>query len=192
MTIFYTSDSHFDHENIISFCDRPFSSAKEMNEIMIQRWNEVVKPSDHVWHLGDVTVARGSKGGAQARHFINTIKRLRGHKRLILGNHDHFPTAVYLAAGFEKVQACHCHNGLFLTHIPIHPSSMGRHLANVHGHIHNQPSFAPVARVNYSKVWEGKEPVMEGFSPYVNICVEQTNYRPISLDELWVKVKELA
>ena len=53
MSTFFTSDHHFGHAKIIEYCKRPFSSVEEMNQVMIDRWNEVVGPDDHVYHLGD-------------------------------------------------------------------------------------------------------------------------------------------
>src|SRR5258708_2547100 len=131
MEIFYTSDSHFDHQRIIEYSLRPFEDVEEMNECLIDMWNEVVKPSDHVWHLGDLTMHRK----------IHTIKyrildRLNGHKRLILGNHDMDSIENYLE-WFEKIKACHVHDNILFTHIPVHPDSLGRFAANAHGHTHN-------------------------------------------------------
>lgn len=48
--IYFIADTHFNHENIIKYCDRPFSNAKEMNEYIIQKWNSVVKEDDIVYH----------------------------------------------------------------------------------------------------------------------------------------------
>ena len=53
--LFFTSDTHFDHKNIIRYCNRPFSSIEEMNNFLIKRWNATVGPDDTVFHLGDVT-----------------------------------------------------------------------------------------------------------------------------------------
>jgi calcineurin-like phosphoesterase family protein len=53
MAIFFTSDHHFGHENIIRYCNRPFTSVQQMNEIMILRWNGAVLPEDEVYYLGD-------------------------------------------------------------------------------------------------------------------------------------------
>ena len=52
--IYFIADTHFNHENIIKYCDRPLSNAKEMNEYIIQKWNSVVNEDDIVYHLGDV------------------------------------------------------------------------------------------------------------------------------------------
>ena len=53
MAKFIIADTHFFHENIIDYCDRPFKDWQEMNAVMIERWNEVVTPEDEVYHLGD-------------------------------------------------------------------------------------------------------------------------------------------
>jgi len=173
VNIWYTSDTHFSHESIIKYSGRPFADAAEMDEVMIDRWNEVVRPQDHIWHLGDLTMHR-QIGAIQHR----VLNRLNGHKRLILGNHDLDKTANYLK-WFEKVKACHVHDRMLFTHIPIHPRSVGRFKAIVHGHIHLQ-CYDPVLRLVEK---EGKEPVVEAV-PYINVCVEQTVYRPISLEEI--------
>lgn len=188
MTHWFTSDTHFGHTNIIKYCNRPFKDAQEMDEILIQRWNEVVKPSDHLYHLGDVTMGWGKSG--EVERLASILSRLNGKKRLILGNHDQFEVLDYVAAGFEKVKAVHRFANMWFTHIPIHPSSMSRCLANIHGHTHEQPNYPPIKRAVYDEVWDGKEPVREGLSPYINICVEHTNYRPISLEEIQVLVRK--
>lgn len=79
--IFFTSDTHFGHNNIIRFCNRPFASAEDMNEAMIENWNSVVGPEDIVFHLGDF-------GFGSADDMIEIRKRLNGKIYLIIGNHD--------------------------------------------------------------------------------------------------------
>lgn len=79
--IFFTSDHHFGHENIIKFCNRPFKDAREMNEELIKRWNEKIKPNDHVYHLGDF-------GLTYKENLADILDRLNGKKYLIVGNHE--------------------------------------------------------------------------------------------------------
>lgn len=79
--VFFTSDTHFNHTNIIQYCQRPFKSTDEMNEAMIDNWNSVVGEDDTVFHLGDFCL-----GGAEEWNKI--LNRLNGRIYLILGNHD--------------------------------------------------------------------------------------------------------
>lgn len=79
MTIFFTSDLHFTHNNIIKYCDRPFANTKEMDETIIHNWNETVEPNDIVYFLGDFSFSKESK---------NLFVRLNGNKHIIMGNHD--------------------------------------------------------------------------------------------------------
>jgi calcineurin-like phosphoesterase family protein len=170
--IWFSSDLHLGHANIIKFCDRPFADTWEMNEALIANHNLLVKPQDHWYNLGDVTMERGSKIGP----LLSLIKRFNGHGRLIGGNHDHYPVEVYLEV-FEKVMAMQMFDGIRFTHIPIHPRSMGTAVANVHGHTHNAPAYEPVISIR-------KTDQKVIYQPYVNISCEMTNYRPITLGEV--------
>lgn len=78
--IWFSSDHHFGHKNVIEYCKRPYSSVEEMNEDLIRRWNETVEPQDIVIYLGDFSL-----GKSWVR---NIIPRLNGSKHLIAGNHD--------------------------------------------------------------------------------------------------------
>jgi calcineurin-like phosphoesterase family protein len=78
---FFTSDTHFGHQNIIKYCNRPFDSVDHMNEMLIHNWNSVVHEEDLVFHLGDVAL-----GPWEAWNSILT--RLNGTKILVVGNHD--------------------------------------------------------------------------------------------------------
>ena len=55
--LYFTSDHHFWHTNIIQYCNRPFVSIEEMNEVLIQNWNDLVLPEDEVYYLGDFSMA---------------------------------------------------------------------------------------------------------------------------------------
>jgi len=142
-----------------------FSSLDEMNEVMIQRWNELVKPGDIVYHLGDVVF------GLNKDEWLNKhMKRLMGKKRLIFGNHDD-PKNFVNTGHFGKTMLWRMfpeHN-ILLTHVPVHPSTLGEHrfdgkqMLNVHGHIHHNKS-------------------PDG--PYKCVCVEHTDYRPVHIEDL--------
>lgn len=178
--MWFTSDSHFSHENIIQFQGRPFTDAREMDETLVARWNQCVMPSDHIYHLGDVTMLRGSG----AHRIESLLTRLNGHKRLVLGNHDACPAQWYLKF-FEKVKAINVLDNIIFTHIPIHACSIGRFVANVHGHIHGNASPMPVQRIH---------PTTQQVTlvPYINVCVEVTNYRPLAFEEVKQRIRLLA
>lgn len=134
-----------------------------MNEVLIERWNSVVRPQDHVYHLGDV---------ANSQQTLNYVMpRLAGHKRLVLGNHDnHAPMSNYVQY-FDKIMLWRKFDDLILTHIPLMQENFpGRAKVNVHGHIHQNPSPN---------------------GPYINVCVEQTDYTPVSLDSLITRGRKL-
>ena len=165
--IFYISDTHYGHDKCCTVFKRPdgtplrpFSCAEELDEIMVQRWNNVVRPEDKVYHLGDVVINR---------RFLSILSRLNGDKRLILGNHDIFDHHDYLKY-FNRLHGSMKIDKLWLTHIPVHIDSVPRWaLANVHGHIHAQ------------EIPDGR---------YFNVSVEQIDYTPIAHDDLIIRIKE--
>lgn len=93
--VFFTSDCHFDHANIIKYCSRPFESADEMNRQLILNWNKVVQWDDTVFILGDFCFG-------QKTRWEKILPQLNGNKYLILGNHDKLK---YIPEnGFEAVE----------------------------------------------------------------------------------------
>jgi len=78
MNTFFTADTHFGHRNIINYCKRPFTSVEEMDETLIQNWNNVVQPLDVVYHLGDFCFGNPWK----------YLDRLNGYIKFIAGSHD--------------------------------------------------------------------------------------------------------
>ena len=98
--MFITSDTHFDHTNIIRYAKRPYKDVEEMNEALIRNWNAKVGPNDLIYHLGDFCFSNRGK------YFLS---RLNGKKHLILGNHD---KQVHIANGWESIQhydEVYCH-----------------------------------------------------------------------------------
>jgi calcineurin-like phosphoesterase family protein len=80
--LFFTSDTHFFHSNIIKYCDRPFNNVHEMNEVIVKKWNEIVPKDGVVFHLGDVSLT------AIPKVLNDLLYRLNGTKYLIIGNHE--------------------------------------------------------------------------------------------------------
>ena len=79
--IYFTSDTHFFHENILKLDNRPFKDMNDMCDKMLEKWNNKVNKNDTVYILGDYT-------WKQSDEHIEYLKKLNGRKRLILGNHD--------------------------------------------------------------------------------------------------------
>jgi len=79
MAIFFTSDNHFGHHNIIAYCGRPFKNVDHMDRVMIENWNSIVKPEDTVFHLGDM---------AFHKKVPQYIEQLNGNIIWVKGNHD--------------------------------------------------------------------------------------------------------
>lgn len=190
MVRWFVSDLHFAHENIIRFCKRPFKNAAEMDDALVTNWNALVKPEDHVYNLGDLTMRRG--GRVQQEWICGLNRKLNGHKYLFIGNHDHFPVEVYLRAGFEKILATwRDGENVIYSHMPLHPSCLYGITANVHGHTHEtnveSPAIFEYEAYNTGK-GTGKKLDKPLIVPYVNVSCEQTNYRPICWDDLKVRI----
>jgi len=128
--MWFISDTHFGHTNVIKFSNRPYSSVEEMNECLINNWNDVVEESDHIYHLGDVSFVNG----------LNTnqiLRRLKGQKHLIKGNHDKQVTAnmwssvhSYHEISYEKRKIVLCHYAMRVWNQSHYGSWM------LHGHSH--------------------------------------------------------
>lgn len=96
MAIFFTSDTHFGHENIIKYCSRPFISIEEMDEVLIENWNKKIGlRGNTVYHLGDFAKAH------RAEKILQYRKRLNGKIILIEGTHDNFDDKS--ACGFSTI-----------------------------------------------------------------------------------------
>lgn len=164
--LFVTSDHHFGHANLLKFQDKAgayfrgdkFGSVEEMDEEMIVRWNEVVKPDDKVYHLGDFCMS------LRTDRILWYAHQLNGRKVLIRGNHDKGKLSAY-AACFKDVRGTHmletggnAVTHVVLSHVPIHESSLRSGWINLHGHTHEKGSPR---------------------GPYFSACVEMHDYYPV-------------
>jgi calcineurin-like phosphoesterase family protein len=158
--IFFTSDTHFGHFNVIEYSRRPFNTSQEMTRELIRRWNAVVSEGDIVYHLGDVSFLRPTRT-------MDILYQLKGKKHLIRGNHDKrvnkwgepFHTVQHyheLNAGRQKIMLCH---------YPF-DTWKGAHRGNWHLHGHSHGSLKTV-RTNR-----------------LDVGVDCHDYRPVSIDEV--------
>ena len=184
-SVFLVSDTHFGHTGVCRFTRndgvtklRPWDSAEEMDEAMVKAWNERVKPTDKVYHLGDVVINRKA---------LSIMRRLNGDKVLIRGNHDIFKDEDY-RAHFRELRAYHVMNGMILSHIPLHSDSLGRFGVNIHGHLHaNRVKKARGVDAKTGEVLYSDE-----IDPrYHCVCVEQTpDFAPILFEDVLKSIAE--
>lgn len=134
--IYFTSDTHFGHANIIKYCNRPFENTEQMNKVMLERWNDRIRPQDTVYHLGDFSF-RNATGSN------NLYERLNGKIHFIRGNHDKV-TLNAIRDGHFKVEWVKDYyefkwnkTTFVLMHYPIASwNKMYHRSINVHGHCH--------------------------------------------------------
>jgi calcineurin-like phosphoesterase family protein len=138
---------------------RPWSSASEADDAMVERWNSVVKPTDKVYCLGDVAIPRSG---------LKRLEELNGDKVLVAGNHD----SAYekdLRKYFRSIRGYWMLENFVLSHVPIHPCSLRNHQGNIHGHLH------------YQSVLQSDDTTDP---KYLCVCVEHTDYTPINWQEV--------
>lgn len=165
--IWFTSDTHYWHKNVIKYCNRPFSSVEEMNETLISNYNNVVSQEDTVYFLGDVIFGGTTKARA-------IIERLNGEKHLIIGNHDVVNRAEkWLKLGFKTAVHSMKLGNFNLSHFPYAGFEADeRHFEHrlkdegdwlFHGHVHQH--------------WKQKDRM-------INVGVDIWDFYPVSLPDL--------
>jgi calcineurin-like phosphoesterase family protein len=165
MEIYLTSDTHFDHKNILKYepSRQQFGDHIQMTEALIELWNDTVKPNDLIFHLGDVFFSR-------AKRSEEIAARLNGRKILIDGNHDHFSRTKYAEMGFD-LHNYYFIDGLYLSHYPQSESAIRTAInqkaivGNVHGHVHSN-----IAGLDQNI--------------YKCVSVELTNFKPVHIEQI--------
>ena len=162
MNVYLISDTHFNHANIATYCQRP----ADLTEIIIRTWNNIVKPEDLVIHLGDVMIGKKSEW---------IMPALPGRKVLIRGNHDDQQSCTWwMEHGFDFACDGMKFRNCWLTHRPSTSLADGCEL-NIHGHLHN--------------IWHGFKPddglpATHLHKPWQRLfAIEYTNYMPIEFNK---------
>lgn len=156
----FISDTHFNHEKIIGYCNRPFQTVEEMDEHLIKQWNSVVSKDDLVYHLGDFSL------GMQFEEYKKLVGRLNGEIILIYGNHDRKGKSFLKRVGFKETHKKPLVVGNYiLSHKPLIEEVIPEGFINLHGHIHNN---------GYGD--------REDTHKNVNLSVEMHDYTPIWID----------
>lgn len=165
MKTFFIADTHFGHSKIIDYCNRPFNDVSEMDNYIINTWNQFVKKDDIVYHLGDFALGNIDKV-AEYR------SKLNGRIFLVMGNHDGYSVRKYYEAGFDKVydKPIIYQDFFILSHQPLFITE-NMPYANIFGHVHNNPEYT-----NYT-------------SNTFCVSCERINYKPILIDNIVDKMQ---
>jgi calcineurin-like phosphoesterase family protein len=175
MGIFFTADNHFSHKNILKFEARPYASIEEMNEGLIQKWNNRVKDNDSIYILGDIFFGKGADAN-------KLIRRLNGTKYLIRGNHDSFLNDNDFDKSlfrWVKDYFTFKQNNIkyILFHYPIQVWDCQHHNAiHLYGHVHSNK--------------DNHHPLLVTLNNAHNVGVDVNNYEPISIEEVNKIVKK--
>ena len=170
--LFFTSDTHFFHKNIIKFCQRPYKNIEEMQEQFILNWNKVVPQDGIVFFLGDFAFGNSTE-------WIKIINQLNGYIYFILGNHD-LQNCNNLKHLENKNSTCLSHMAyikiietsqvIVLSHYPL--LTYPKHLWNLCGHTHS----SKINKFNF-------------FKTQYDVGVDNNNYTPVSFKEIKEKIQ---
>lgn len=190
--LFFTSDLHVGHRNILNFCKRPFLDLKDMSETLIANWNRVVGENDIVFDLGDMF-------WWDSRHDVKKfVEKLNGTIFKIPGNHDMDCVRLFELCDREKVKVCAdivalwvsdldpAFPGraaeLWLTHMPQATwPHRGNGAVNLFGHIHSGPLSGASMDV------PGKDLTLWPHQQY-DVGADNNDYTPIEIREVYRKL----
>lgn len=155
--LYFASDYHFFHSNVIKFDKRPFNHVKEMNEFLIEKWNETVKEDDIVFYLGDLSWS----GHKQTKYILD---QLSGKIHLILGNHDKMRNILKFKDRFESIGhymdlyvkdsdvSENFYQHIVMFHYPIYSWNRAHYGSwQLHGHCHNSLLNTPFGEEFYKR-----------------------------------------
>jgi len=168
MNIYFTSDWHLNHFNIIKYTGRPFKTLDEMNNTIISNFNKRVKKEDMVFFVGDFIFRSGSGRGEgekdKPQYFINQLNC----KNIIFiqGNHDKNNS---LKTPIERLVIKHGGKRINLVHNPDFADV--NYKFNIVGHVHNKWQFSRIKKNNQ-------------FTDCCNVSIEQWKYYPIDINDI--------
>lgn len=168
MRKFIISDTHFNHTNIIKYCNRPYKDVKSMNDDIINNWNSIISNDDIVYHLGDFFL--GSKYDLE-----NIVSKLNGKIYLIRGNHDRLTVKSYEECGIIVLKNAPIvldDYNVLLSHKPLPDSMIKGGFINIHGHIHKKKLEDIYDNNLYDK------------NKHINVSCDVLDFKPIPLDNL--------
>ena len=178
--VFFSSDTHFCHNQPFLYEPRGFQSVEEMNEAIIERWNKVVKPDDIVYNLGDIALK-------DTQAAIPYLQALNGTQYWLLGNHDHPGRVKAICAACPNIKVDrHTYattigfkdSKIYLSHYPTITSNydfdkpFNRHVINMHGHTHQTTN------------WNNPE---DAFMYHVGL--DSHNFTPVNIEEAITDIK---
>ena len=168
--IYFTSDTHFSHRNIINYANRPFKSIAEMDEKLIKNWNTIVKKNDIIFHLGDFSLLGMKK-------WDYYLSQLNGIKYLIVGNHDKSINSKYFEGIFQilnlliKDEEIDDGQRITLCHYPMYSWYQSHRGAwHLYGHVHGTLNFSVEKSFPFPTMYD--------------VGVDNNNYFPISYEEI--------
>lgn len=191
MSVYVISDTHFDHDNILKYCDRPFNSGREMNRELIRRWNETVSSSDTVLFGGDLSIA------SSAERAVELDEALNGCLVLLKGNHDGFDDSDVPFSVQKSLYFTYEFQGkeyeFYYSHFPSDyqerttrddSRSQPKYARlprwfdgwNLHGHVHNNDMT--------------EYPFLNHVEKSINVGADVTGFRPVSVEELVASIRE--
>lgn len=169
MNIYFTSDWHLNHFNIIKYTNRPFETLEEMNNTIITNFNSRVKKDDMCFFLGDFIFRSGSQRGEGEKDKPNYFLDKLNCKNIIFiqGNHDKNNS---LKTPIQNLVIKHGGKRIFLVHNPDFCNV--NYEMNITGHVHDKWKFKRYIKNN-------------SFTDCCNVSVEQYNYYPVDINEIF-------
>ena len=157
---FFSADIHGNHAKILDYCNRPYKDILHMRADFISRWNSVVKTDDDVYILGDLWMG---KDGSSANTLQSFLRRVKGNKHLVLGNHDVMRPFTYLKLGIQTVHTSLFVDEFFLCHDHTWALMLPAEQKTLCGHVHT--------------FWKT-------LKNCVNVGVDVWDYTPVRLDDI--------